>query len=194
MPAKALQYGARFSIRFKECRFGARSIESWSALALSHTGFLSHPIRGPSALLVNPHDTPFWVTSRINWPQNWPEDLRPACLPDPSTVSRRRHGPEVQKTAYALHERSVDHLGAVSGYAGLGAPEAPCFPMDMGQKPAPSCVAPHETQSRLMQFVVKATAQQRAAARIYDRSTQTAPVDYHFLLRQAFNVERSPLT
>ena len=89
-------------------------------------------------------------------PQNWPEDLRPACLPDPSTVSRRRHGPELQKTAYALHERSVDHLGAVSRYAGLGAPEARCFPMDKGKKPAPSCVAPHETQSRLMQFVVQA--------------------------------------
>ena len=52
-------------------------------------------------------------------PQNWPEDLRPACLPDPSTVSRRWHRPELQKTAYALHERSVDHLGAVSHYAAL---------------------------------------------------------------------------
>ena len=66
-----------------------------------------------------------WATLKdrpIVWacqPQNWPEDLRPACLPDPSTVSRRWHHPELQQVAYALHDRSIDHLGAVSRYAAL---------------------------------------------------------------------------
>ncbi len=52
-------------------------------------------------------------------PQNWPEGSRPACLPDPSTVSRRWHRSELQQVAYALHDLSVDHLGPVSRYAAL---------------------------------------------------------------------------
>lgn len=66
-----------------------------------------------------------WATLKdrpIVWacrPQNWPENSRPACLPDPSTVSRRWRRPELQQAADALHDRSVAQLGPAGRYAAL---------------------------------------------------------------------------
>ena len=51
--------------------------------------------------------------------ENWPEDSSPACMPDPSTVSRRWRRWELQQAAYALHDRSVARLGAMGRYAAL---------------------------------------------------------------------------
>ena len=48
------------------------------------------------------HDRP------ISWacrPENWPDDLRPARLPTPSTMSRRLRRPETQAYLQVLHHR-----------------------------------------------------------------------------------------
>lgn len=62
------------------------------------------------------HDRP------MNWacdPLHWPTALRPALLPDPSTISRRWNRRELQEQAEALHQESLRRLGVVGRYAAI---------------------------------------------------------------------------
>jgi hypothetical protein len=62
------------------------------------------------------HDRPMvWACQA----ENWPLGLRPACLPHPSTISRRWRSSAVQAEAYRLHDVSVARLGVVSRYAAI---------------------------------------------------------------------------
>jgi hypothetical protein len=54
------------------------------------------------------HDRPMSWACR---PENWPAELRPARLPDDSTVSRRWKSPTLRNKAYALHQTSVRRRG-----------------------------------------------------------------------------------
>lgn len=54
------------------------------------------------------HDRPMcWACQ----PENWPEDRRPAALPHPSTISRRRRQTGVQQLIDACHQKSVEAFG-----------------------------------------------------------------------------------
>lgn len=62
------------------------------------------------------HDRP------INWacdPLHWPASSCPACLPDPSTISRRWKRGALQEQAEALHDESVRRLGVSNRYAAI---------------------------------------------------------------------------
>jgi hypothetical protein len=62
------------------------------------------------------HDRPMSWACR---PENWPDTLRPAKLPDDSTLSRRWKKSGLMEKAYALHEASVRRFGEVGRYAAV---------------------------------------------------------------------------
>ena len=62
------------------------------------------------------HDRPICWACRL---ENWPGPQRSACLPHPSTISRRWRGDDLQHELRRLHEQVITRLGVHGRYGAL---------------------------------------------------------------------------
>jgi len=62
------------------------------------------------------HDRPMVWACRM---EHWPERLRPACLPHPSTISRRWRSPALQAQVERLQQEAVRRLGGGGRYVAI---------------------------------------------------------------------------